>query len=142
MLPAEGDPKAGLEDQPVGGVNRPKSYAEMKRAIIAQPEVGRRVHLMPLPIFAQRSIVLESQHQCPVQRNGRPQSRLELELVLRAGEIPLDRRIRDQLERTEALLENRRQFEGPRTFVECRSRGFELDAQAQMERPTIRRAKT
>src|ERR1041384_5450034 len=57
-----------LEHQSICGRRRSEADSQMQREIVAEREVGRRKDLMPLARFPVRSVVLDSQHHGPAER--------------------------------------------------------------------------
>src|SRR5712671_2599188 len=94
---------------------------------------------MVLARLTERAVPLESQRQRLADVHSRPRSGLELPLVLRAGQITLERGIGDQLHASKPSLEDRGQLGGSRTLTECRPGGLVLGAEADIHRQTPRR---
>src|SRR5258705_5496453 len=84
--------------------------------------------------FPDRAVPVESQRQRLADVHSRTRLGLELPLVLRAGQITLERRIGDQLQASKPSLENGGQLCGSRTLTECRPGGLVLGAEAEIHR--------
>src|SRR2546426_1079799 len=90
--------KASLEDEPVTGLRRPETHPKMQRQLVAAPQVGRRIPLVPLLDLTERAVVLDAQRHLVADIEAGPRFRLELEFVLGARQVALEGGIEDQLQ--------------------------------------------